>query len=273
MRHHTVLPKTVLSALLAAGAIAGAPSASAAVIFSDDFESGNMNNWTTTGTNPLEISTVQNVVPDGPGSSALMNTSIDRMHRNLIDDNGGSELSGPSTFTSFIYDPGNTSPATRVFSEVRGYTGTGLPNGGTVADGALAQLLAIGKYNTVTRAGEVYNANKYQARVTFPSTVGWFNLDGEGSPDRSAGWHRFDVERLDDGTTINFYVDGVLSETIEGAASSTWDTLVLGPGLGSAVGDAWIDGISITDTVVPEPSALALVAVGGLALLRRRRGA
>ena len=228
-------------------------------IFSDDFESGFMFNWTPTATSPspFESSPDANIVPLSPNGqwSAYMNTSLNRMHHNIIDDNGGAELSGHSLFTSWIYD--QSGPATRIYNEVRGYSGgTGLPNGGTTASGGLGQLLAIGKYNTVTLPGEVFNISKYQGRVTFPAGpmgLGWFNLDGPGSPIRSPGWHRFDIERLADGTTINFYVDEILSRTITGATAESWDTVILGPGLGSTVGDAWIDGVAVgpVDSVTP----------------------
>jgi len=241
-------------------------------IFSDNFESGNLNLWTTTAASPLDPSTLQNVVPAGGQFSAMMNTSADRMHHNIIGDNGGAELSGHTLFTCYIYDPGPTAPATRIFCEVRGYSGgTGLPNGGTAASGSLAQLFAIGKYNTVTLPGEVFSSTKYQGRVTFPTaTGGWFNLNGAGSPNRSVGWHRFDVERMADGTTINFYVDGILSRTFVGATAEPWDTVILGPGLGSTVGDAWIDGISVgvVDTSAPVincPSNITAVATSSSA--------
>ena len=68
----------------------------------------------------------------------------------------------------------------------------------------LSQLLAIGKYGAVTLPGEVWDGTKYQGRVTFGSSAGWFNLDGPGAPSRSLGWHKFAIERLADETTINF---------------------------------------------------------------------
>src|SRR5215210_701807 len=67
------------------------------VVFSDNFESGTtVANWTTTGTSPLDPSTVTNAVPPSPTGvwSAYLNTSADRMHRNLIADNGGQEVNG-----------------------------------------------------------------------------------------------------------------------------------------------------------------------------------
>jgi len=229
--------------------------------------------WTTTAANPLDPATPQNIVPVGGSWSALMNTSIDRMHHNLIADNGGAEVAGHTLFTCHIYDPGPTAPATRIFNEVRGYSGTGLPNGGTAADGALVQLFAIGKYNTVTLPGEVFSGTKYQGRAGFPTNAAaivWFNLNGPGSPNRSVGWHRFDVERMPDGTTINFYVDGIMSRTVTNAVPASWDTVILGPGLGSTVGDAWIDGISVgrvdnTPPVINCPTNLIVVATSSSA--------
>lgn len=259
-------------AVMTAAVVFG-PAAHAATIFSDNFESGNLNNWTSTAAtpSPLVIDTAQNVVPGGGTYSAKMDISTDRMHHNIVADNGGNELSGYSTFTSYIYDASGA--ASRIFNEVRGYSGgTGLPNGGTTASGSLAQLLAIGKYNTVTLAGEVYNGNKYQARVTFGTTSGWFNLDAAGSPNRSTGWHKFIIERLGDDTTINFYVDDILSRTFTAATAQSWDTVVMGPGLGTTAGDAWIDGISVDDgVVVPEPTTFGLISLGLVALASLRR--
>jgi hypothetical protein len=253
--------------------LASGSSLAETIVFFDDFESGSMSKWTTTGTNPLTISTTQNVAPAGGQFSAYVNVSTDRMHRNLIGDNGGVELSAPLFFTSWIYDPGSGAPATRVFNEIRGYSdGSGFPNGGTTPSGALAGLLAIGKYNTVTMPGEVYNSSKYQARVAFGTNAGWFNLNGPDSPDRSAGWHEFRIEVMSNGTDVEFYVDGVLSRTISGVVNVTYDSLILGPGLGSTVGDSWIDGIQVS---VPEPGSLVLLAacaaMGAAIVLPRRR--
>lgn len=245
-------------------------SASGQIIFYDDFESGNLNNWTTTSPtapSPLTIDSTRNVDPSEGTRSAFMDTSADRMHNNL-----GSEIAGHATFTSYIYDASGT--ASRVFNEVRGYNGgTGLPDGGTTASGTLGQLLAIGKYNTTTLTGDTWDGTKYQARVVSGTgEIGWFNLNNVGSPNRSTGWHRFDIERLADGTTLNFYVDNILSRTIINAAAADWDTLVLGPGLGTTVGDAWIDGMSVNvGAPIPEPASGALAVLGAGLLLRLRR--
>ncbi len=242
------------------------------VIFQDDFESGQIlfpaGAWTTTAANPLDISTPTNAAPAGGTMSAFMNVSTDRMHRSL-----GGELNGHILFTSFIFDDGTTtatSGSTRVFNELRGYSGgTGLPNGGTTASGTLALLLAVGKTQSGTFApGEVLNTNKYQGRVAFGSPNGWLNLDGPGSPNRSPGWHRFDVEVLPPGSTIRFYVDGILCRTFSGATVGTYDTVILGPGLGTQSGGAWIDGIRVAQIVDPSvgimcPPNLTVVGTSG----------
>src|SRR4051794_33034477 len=76
------------------------------VIFSDDFETGALTKWSTTATSPLTISTPTNVVPPSPTGqfSAMIVNSLNRMHRNLIADNGGSELTGAMILTFWMYD-------------------------------------------------------------------------------------------------------------------------------------------------------------------------
>jgi hypothetical protein len=231
------------------------------VVFYDDFESGTLDNWTPTYGTPF---TIANVNADPPGGiySAHATSEASRMHHNLIADNGGLEVSGASSFTAYIYD----GTMTRWHVQALGYSGTGLPNGGATPDGALSQLLAIGQYGAVTLPGEVYDGTKYQGRVVYGSSAGWFNLNAPGAPSRSPGWHKFTIERLADETTINFYVDDILSRTITGATPQSWDTVTMGYGAGSLPGDAWFDGISVT--VVPEPSLLGMWVLGGWALAR-----
>ena len=238
-------------------------------IFTDGFELGTVNYWTSDGT-PLKIDNTKSIFPAIGAYSALMDYSADRMHRNIIADNGGSEVDGYSTLSAWIYDD----TATRGYVQALGYTGTGLPNGGTVADGTLAQILAIGKYNSVTLPGDVYDPTKYQARVLYGANAGWFNLNAPGAPSRSAGWHEFTIAREGNDTTIDFYVDGILGRTIAGATPQTWDTITMGFGSGTSSGNTWFDGIVVT---VPEPSTLTLSLLGGLGLavaaISRRRKA
>lgn len=245
--------------LLSASCFLGAASAFGATIFSDDFES--LAAWTTTGSNSMVVSTAQNRGPGGT-ASALSDTTADRMHNNL-----NTEVGGASIFTFSLYYNGTAMP--RTFAEVRGYSATGLPDGGNIADGGLQQLFAAGVYNSVTMSGETYDSNYFQARLTFGSTAGWFNLKGGSSPTRSIGWHDFAIERLADGTSINFYVDGILSRSFTGATASDWDTVIIGSALGTAPGTTYFDNLSVV--TVPEAGSTALLAGAALLGLRRRR--
>jgi hypothetical protein len=239
-------------------------------IFADDFETGNLSLWTVSSTtpNPLAIVTTQNAAPSGGQYSAYADLSADRMHRNIIGDNGGQEVSGASSFTAWIYDD----TMTRAYVQALGYTGTGIPNGGTAADGTLGQLLAIGKYSSVTATGEVFDATKYQARITGGTFTGWFNLNDAGAPSRSAGWHKFTIEREADNTTIKFFVDDVLSRTVTGTTPQSWDTITMGFGTSSTSnGDSFYDGISVALIPEPSPFVLTLLGLGVLACWRRLR--
>jgi hypothetical protein len=210
-------------------------SFSVATVFTETFESGNLNNWTTaSGAQALVISTAQNHTSGG-ANSALLDVSADRMYHNL-----GIEVAGRARVTFWIYD--DSGAQTRWFGEVRGYTGAGF------GDGGLDQLFAIGRYSvsfgtgTGTLASEVVNTTKYQGRVVSGANTGWFNLNAN----RSTGWHKFEIEKAADGTTIHFYVDGVLDRTITGAVSSTWDSVTMSSvASGTTAGNAWFDDVSV----------------------------
>ena len=225
----------------------------AVIAFYDDFESPAIN-WTNfvPPATALTVSTAQSV---SPTRSAYVNSSLDRMYRNL-----GVSVDGRLRITAWIYD----STQTRSFVDVRGYTGGGYNQG------SLVQLFCAGKYNTVTMPGETYDATKYQGRVVSGANNGWFNLNAPGAPARSAGWHKFVIERRADGTTVDFYVDGILSRTITGTTRSSLDSAAIGSvGTGSEVlGDSWIDDVKVEYFDLPQITtqpASQTVAAGGTA--------
>jgi len=228
-----------------------------AIAFQDDFETCDLGGWNVAASpaTALDNSSAQNHTPGG-GCSALVNHSLDKMYHNF-----GVEVAGRMRATWWIYDEGQT----RVYAEVRAHTGAGY------AEGVLQQLLAAGKYSGVTLSGEVWDGTKYQGRVSYGSSVGWFNLNGAGAPSRSTGWHKFVIERLADGTTLNFYVDGILSRTLTGVTDGALDSMLIGSVAGgSTVGDGWIDDVLVeyldAPIIVTQPVGQTVTAGGSATL-------
>ena len=214
------------------------------VFWTETFESG-LGNWATvSGATPLTNSSVQNHTAGGT-NSAKMGSTLNKMYRNT-----GTEIEGNARATFWIYDSGNST--LRAFGELRPYTGNGYGNG------SFQQILAVGCYRvnfgtgTGSLATEAYDSTKYQGRVYAGSNTGWFNLNGTNAPNRSVGWHKFQIEKLSDNTTINFYVDDILGRTMTNATAATWDSVAVGSlASGSSSGDAWFDDVSIEYFGVP----------------------
>jgi hypothetical protein len=82
------------------------------------------------------------------------------------------------------------------------------------------------------------------------------------------GLHTFVIERRSDGTTVDFYVDGILSRTMTGATLGSLDTAAIGSvgsGTGS-VGESWIDDVKVEYFDLPVITASPTsrtVAAGG----------
>ena len=228
--------------------------------FTEDFESGNLLNWTASAASPLYIATPTNIVPSGGIYGARMTNGACRMFANNLPTGLG--ITAESfRFTFWYYD--NAGTAARAYCEVRNYTG------GSYTNGSLGQILAIGKYNNVDLIdGGAYNSLKYQARMAFGSPAGWFNLNAPGSPNRSAGWHKFDIERGVNTTgerIISFYVDDKLGRIWTNSnANAAWDSVILGPGIGTTAGDAWFDGLQVVQgqAYITESPASQTVTLG-----------
>jgi hypothetical protein len=147
---------------------------------------------------------------------------------------------------------------------------------------ALAQLVAIGAYNDTTLTKNRYTGlsvtaadlnTYYAARVPFAPGPNWFILNGPGAPTRSTGWHELKAVFYD--TTVDFFVDGVnslsgLTTSYASAAGAiTFDRVTVGSGLSSANGEAYYDNVQVA--LIPEPTTIALLGLGGLAFLAIHR--
>ena len=229
-----------LAALLAFAAGSGYAQTN----FFDDFESGTLAKWgVASGTTAMYITSTNNKVPTGGTYSVKGTNASDKMFANF----STPITAGSFKLTYWLYD----SAATRAYVDVRQYTG------GAYNSGTLGQLLAIGKYNSLSPgpyfAGEVWDGTKYQARVANGTSFGWFNLNNPGVPNRSTGWHRFDIERgtNTDGTiNLDFYIDSILgrrlTNTYTAWSTQVWNCVLAGFGTASASnGDEFYDGVQI----------------------------
>lgn len=269
---------TRIWAALAAGA--GATIASAAPIFSENFESyANQAAveavWPKTAPAGagLELSTGDS--HSAPQSMYSAGALARRNYRNF-----GLEAlpaAGETLYAEFwMTIPAGGTTNMRQYCELRGYAGAGF-DPGLAGGGTLQDLIAVGVTN-VTAGG----ANVFQARLAFGGSAfsstadasGWFNLNLPGTATRTTGWHKLAIEIIGSGDAsklVNFYVDGVLGGfATDTSGSNTYDSFILGSGLTSNTAsprDSYFDDVSVK--VTPEPAALGALLLGG-ALLRRR---
>ena len=118
----------------------------------------------------------------------------------------------------------------------------------------------------------------------------WFGWDNTGATASGSGWTH--VAWVDDDTNMRLYIDGVLVYTGNSIINTpTGDLFLGGNSSDSNTGESYIgllDDVLLTDNAlsandiqfianngvaawVPEPGSLALLGLGGLAVLRRRR--
>ncbi len=230
---------------------AGAVTSAVAVLkvgpflaFHDSFESGNLKNWRPMSAKTrLSISTNQNHTANGSWS-ALVTNSVAKMYHNL-----GTKLAGHARATFWIFDDGGGQ--TRCLGELRGHTGPGY--GKFVPKNFRKQLFAIGRYevgfgknNTGALVSERVNTKNYQGMLERGRNTGWFNLDAPGAPNRSVGWHKFEIERSASGTVVTFRVDGVVGRVVTGVDHILLDCVTIGSvAAGNRGGNAWIDDVTV----------------------------
>ena len=226
--------------ILAVGLAALTSVASAEVVFSDDFETGDFSKWTDINSTAGHIQGVCTTAQaHSPTQSAFLDqggtAATDRFAASLTHAIPNSNV---CRFKFWFYDNVVTGGG-RMYGEVRSYSGD------AYNAGALEQLYAIGKFNNVTYPGETFKTNKYNGRIAFGTPNGWFSLDDVGSPNRSVGWHEFRIDI--DAANAKFYVDGILCKTKPRGTAGSIDSVIMGSALSSSANPGYFDDYSVED--------------------------
>lgn len=233
---------SLVAALVAVFALSLTAWAQPAPKLYDDFESGSLTGWTLLGSPAPFVQTGTNAVPAGGTKAVAINTSANRIWKEFTP-SPAAQQSNSFRASCWIYDGDPASLNGRGFFEVKS-------TANNTYSGSYQQILAIGVYNTTTVLTP--NTAKYYARVVTGPPGGWFTLNS--APDRSAGWHKFDIERGTNSTgliILKFYQDGILGAIFTNAtptwthAYANWCSAEFGLGAGTSVADELVDGIEV----------------------------
>lgn len=252
--------KALVGGMLAVGGLSVASTASAAVLLQDDFESY-ADTAALDAAWPIADRTTNpsggpaTFLDSGPAGSTNTSKTIHnttRTSRSRFFPNTAPTAAEPLVMSLDIYDSNAADTGINQYAQIRAFNDAS----------ALTQLISLG----ISSLGP--DDTNYQARVAFGS-VNWISLNA----DRSTGWHSFTAEIFPD--SVNFYVDGVLDTTVTGITGGVGDSfsqMFAGPtGLSNRAEEGYYDNVLVQS--VPEPTALAALGLGGLALLVRRRRA
>lgn len=262
--------KSLLVAVIFSLVVLLTAPASATLIFDESFDYANDAAldaaWAASGTsNPTYfLDTAFGNTQPSYKMPNLTATNTNRLAYNLGADYNPTSDAQPLDFSIDIYMPVDGSSSTtlwtgaRLYVELRGYSGN------AYGSGSLQTIVGLGLNNTST---DFFSNRYFQARVGTTST--FYTLDAQLSSSgtyRTTGWHTLKASIK--ASTIDFYLDNVLAETITRPNTYGFDSLLLGSGYTSGGWDFWTDNINIS--MLPEPATLIILGIG--ALLLRRKG-
>jgi hypothetical protein len=278
-----------------------AVAASAAVVFTDGFESY------TAGGNPLDknYASGPNAAPNGSGNPwfgpappnarvvgvdsfngtavtphsgnnmirASAASDLDQNWYNLAyRQNGGSPFSGNIQFDWWFYDPTGQNAGSTNFRDYAaiGYYNTApgntdYPGTGSLNSSTQIQRLGLGAYNGNAASQTVYEARIVGETAGDAGNGTWF-LTGVA---RSPGWHHGQIvigPALGDNTNlVTFNIDGAMALSRNSKTAWGYNVLEFNTGFGATTG--YFD--DVTFSTIPEPASILLLAAGML-LVRRR---
>jgi len=235
--------------------VASASAVSAAVVWSDDFESyanqaGFDADWPVTGGTAPTWSTDQSTSPTHsilePSGSPGRVSSVTTYPLNDVN---GSDTSRLVVEYDLYINPADLTSSRR-YIELR------------EEDGGAGNILALG----LTNLGSLDNT-----KFGFRNLFTWTQL----SAPRRAGWNH--VKATLDSTDITFKINSYPKEVFARASTGGYGRIYMGSGFSNNTVDPF-DGFTLIDDLsvqnVPEPASLALIGAGALALIgaiRRRR--
>ncbi len=238
-------------AALCVALLCAAPATAA--IFSDDFESGNMSNWTQYPGSlaALSISTDHNIVPSGGQFSAKQDALV-ASGAGIASYHYFGQTTGMLTAEAWIFDDFTTS-ADPVQGAITLQTdnGSGTPNFSDFLRSASSQF-----------SGQ-------NTDYAFRTASGGFT---DTNVARKQGWTKLGIQVDDPGAggQARFYIDDALVGT-SSRVGSFFSVITIGQNFSNNQ-YFYYDGVSVS---VPEPASVMLLCLGGLTFgglgIRRRR--